>query len=69
MKRWVNSTKTVLTWDENAINATLVDIEISQFDTFDFRIHQGSLTTFEKVPNSGNYAFDFSKESISRNIK
>ncbi|XP_028415599.1 sushi domain-containing protein 2-like isoform X2 [Dendronephthya gigantea] len=69
MKRWVNSTKTVLTWDKNAINATHIDIEISQFDTFDFRLHHGSLKTFKKVPNSGNYAFDFGKDSISLNAE
>ncbi|XP_028415613.1 sushi domain-containing protein 2-like [Dendronephthya gigantea] len=67
MKQWVNSTKTVLTWDQTAINATHIDIEISQFDTFDFRLHQGSLTTFKKVPNSGSYALDFGKDSISMN--
>ncbi|XP_028417110.1 sushi domain-containing protein 2-like [Dendronephthya gigantea] len=67
MKQWVNSTKTVLTWDQNAINATHIDIEISHFDSFDFRLHHGSLKTFKKVPNSGSYALDFSEKSLSMN--
>ncbi|XP_028415602.1 sushi domain-containing protein 2-like isoform X2 [Dendronephthya gigantea] len=67
MKRWVNSTKTLLTWDQNDINTTHVDIEISQFDTFDFHLHHGSFASFKNIKNSGSYLLDFSEESSSGN--
>jgi hypothetical protein len=65
VKYWQNSTKTVLTWNPNAINESHVDIEISQFDTSDFRLHPASLAGFRHVPNSGNYHLDFSEKSIA----
>ena len=67
VEHWANSTKTVLTWNKNAINASHVDIEISLFDTFEFRIHEASLVSFKYVPNSGNYHLDFSEENILSN--
>ena len=65
MEHWQNSTKTVLTWNQNAINESHVDIEIFLFDTSDFRLNQASLASFEHVPNFGNYHLDFSEESIA----
>ena len=64
VEKWANFTNTVLTWDQNSINASHVDIELSLFDAFEYRLHQGGLTTFKNVPNSGSYHLDFSKDSI-----
>ena len=69
VEHWANTTKTVITWDQKAINASHVDIEISLFDTFEYRLHEGSLASFKRVPNSGIYHLDFSKENISPNTK
>ena len=67
VEHWANSTKTVLTWNQNTINASHVDIEIFLFDTFEFRLHQASLSSFRHVPNSGSYHLDFSEENIPSN--
>jgi hypothetical protein len=64
VEHWANSTKTVLTWDQNLINASHVDIQMSLFDSFEFRIHKASLASFEHVPNSGKYHLDFSEQNI-----
>ena len=65
VENWANSTKTILTWNPNAVNSTYVDIEISEFDSFKFHLHDASLASFTKVPNSGSYQLDFSEEKIS----
>ncbi|CAB3982811.1 Hypothetical predicted protein [Paramuricea clavata] len=65
VEHWANSTKTVLTWNQNAINESHIDIDISLFDSFEFRFHQASLASFKHVPNSGSYHLDFSEENIS----
>ncbi|CAB4015180.1 Hypothetical predicted protein [Paramuricea clavata] len=65
VEHWANSTKTILTWNQNEINESHVDIEISQFDFFEFRLHPASLASFKHVPNSGSYYLDFSEENIS----
>ena len=62
---WANSTKTVLTWDQNLINASHVDVHISLFDTFQFRIHKASLASFKRVLNSGKYLLDFGEKNIA----
>jgi hypothetical protein len=64
VEHWANSTTTVLTWNQNALNESHVDIEISLFDTFEFRIHQANLASFRDVPNSGSYHLDFGMENI-----
>ena len=64
VEHWANSTQTVLTWNQNALNASHVNIDISQFDLFQFYLHQASLTSFKHLPNSGSYHLDFSKENI-----
>ena len=64
VERWANSTSTILSWNPNAINATHVDIDISQFDDQQFLLHQGSLTSFKNVPNTGIYNLDYSKENV-----
>jgi hypothetical protein len=64
VERWANSTSTILSWDPNAFNASHVDIEVSLFDKFQFLLHQGGLTRFQQVPNTGNYHLDYSSENI-----
>ena len=62
--QWAESTKTVLKWNEEEVNASYVDIDISLFDSFEFRLHRASLGSFKYVRNSGSYDLDFSKENI-----
>lgn len=64
-QHWVNSSKTVLKWNEKEINASHVDIKISLFDSFEFRLRKNSLAIFESIPNTGSYHLDFSEENIS----
>ena len=61
---WADSTQSVLNWDEKEINATHVDIKISLFDSFEFRLHEDSLVSFKQVLNNGSYTLDFSEENI-----
>ena len=62
---WADSTQSVLKWNEKEINASHVDIKISLFDSFEFRLHEDSLVSFKQVPNNGRYTIDFSEENIS----
>ena len=69
IEHWANSTSTVLTWDRNAINSSRVDVEIFVFDSSMFRLHDTSLATFERIPNSGRYNLEISEEAISSQRK
>ena len=64
VKNWANSTNTVLTWNNNSINASHVDVEISLFDYQGYRLHEGELVTYKNITNSGNYYLDFSKDKV-----
>jgi hypothetical protein len=66
VENWANSTNTIISWNPDAINASHVDIEISQFDSFEFRLHQlqGGLISFKHVENSGSYNLDYSEENV-----
>ena len=61
---WADSTKTVLKWNEKEVNASHVDVDISLFDSFEFRLHHASLASFKNVLNSGTYDLDFSLRGI-----
>ena len=65
VQQWADSTKTVLKWNEEEINASHVDIKISLFDSFEFRLQKHSLAIFKDVLNTGSYHLDFSEENIS----
>jgi hypothetical protein len=64
VEHWANSTNTILSWNPNAINASHVDIDISQFDSYDFLLHQASLSSFKRIPNTGSYNLDYSKKNV-----
>ena len=64
VEHWANSTSTILSWNPNEINASHVDIDISQFDDDQFLLFPASVTSFKNIPNSGIYNLDYSKENL-----